>query len=421
MQIVYFACYTFMALLVALSLPYLFTGLPRSSAWLAGFSIFLAGGLIHEIVARRHGEARELRRLMLLHRSLSVMRDDLASLSGRVAELESRDGAAQLAISEHRPTAQRLSDTPRAVAPAAPYIGTADGCSGPTPTRSSNPEERMLHALVERLSRPGDGTTPMVGREGAQDFDAIRTALRDDKLDIYLQPIVALPQRKRRYFDCALYLGSDHGAMVPPRRYREIASRAGYGASVESMRLFRTVQFVRDLAETPNGFAFFCELSTHSLRDTGFFEDLLAFLSAERNLAERLVFQSAAPAIQHADDLVWERLERMTKAGYRLSLDEAPQLEYDAAGLAGLGVRFVRIDAGSLLTAAREDLEAIRARRHRKALAQAGVEVIVANIDSERMLVELLDLDIDLGQGALFGDYRRSAEMFGETGPRRRE
>ena len=40
----------------------------------------------------------------------------------------------------------------------------------------------------------------------------------------------------------------------------------------------------------------------------------------------------------------------------------------------------------------------------------AGVDLIVEKIETEQMLVELLDYDIDFGQGYLFGEPRLSQD-----------
>ena len=47
-------------------------------------------------------------------------------------------------------------------------------------------------------------------------------------------------------------------------------------------------------------------------------------------------------------------------------------------------------------------------RRAGDALERAGIALVVERVDSESLLLELLDYDIDYGQGYLFGGLRKS-------------
>ena len=46
----------------------------------------------------------------------------------------------------------------------------------------------------------------------------------------------------------------------------------------------------------------------------------------------------------------------------------------------------------------------------KRRLDRAGIDLIVEKIETEQMLLELLDYNIDFGQGYLFGEPRKSQE-----------
>jgi len=83
-------------------------------------------------------------------------------------------------------------------------------------------------------------------------------------------------------------------------------------------------------------------------------------------------------------------------------------LNLDLHRLSAKNFRFVKLDALFLLEknealfndVAREDIK--------KMLDRDGLDLIVEKIEDEAQLVELLDFEIDSGQGYLFGELRLS-------------
>ncbi|HZZ89945.1 MAG TPA: EAL domain-containing protein, partial [Caulobacteraceae bacterium] len=107
-------------------------------------------------------------------------------------------------------------------------------------------------------------------------------------------------------------------------------------------------------------------------------------------------------------------MAKLADLGYRFSIDKVSDLDLDFQDLARADVGFVKIaapllieqldDEGGRLTfrslpdMAATDLAAL-ARRH-------GVELVAEKVESERQVVDILDLDLGLGQGHLFGEPR---------------
>jgi cyclic-di-GMP phosphodiesterase TipF (flagellum assembly factor) len=66
----------------------------------------------------------------------------------------------------------------------------------------------------------------------------------------------------------------------------------------------------------------------------------------------------------------------------------------------------VKLDANRLLHAARDGLLGGDTRQFKRVLDSYGIDLIVERIETEPLLLELLDLHIDFGQGYLFGEPR---------------
>src|SRR5262249_55316973 len=78
--------------------------------------------------------------------------------------------------------------------------------------------------------------------------------------------------------------------------------------------------------------------------------------------------------------------------------------------------RFVKIDAARLLDATRGPDAKFDMKRFKAALDRNGIDLIVERIETEETLVELLDFNIDLGQGFLFGEPRPAREDCSRSG-----
>jgi cyclic-di-GMP phosphodiesterase TipF (flagellum assembly factor) len=231
-------------------------------------------------------------------------------------------------------------------------------------------------------------------------LDIVRAALRSDRIDLVLQPIVSLPQRRRRFYECFSRLRTEDGAMILPEQYIALAERAGLITAIDNMLLFRCIQLVRKIHNRNQDIDFFCNLSPHTLVDEDFFNDFVAFLEGNQDLAPHLVFEFAQGDFARWSEIGARLLDRLAALGCRFSLDQVTDLQFDPAELAARHVRFVKIESGILLNQTQDGIGMLRAlRRHQ-------IDLIVEKVEDEGRLLEILDYDIDFGQGFLFGEPR---------------
>lgn len=392
MQFVFLLCAAGAGIAAGLGVQTYLPAQPAAVTWIAGALVFLTGVLLQEGLLRRRNEARTLHRLALLHRLNSDTRDELTNVEAELRRLRALVEAGAKAAAAAEPPA---GDTPAARDPAALVA-----------------EAKVLRGLVHQLDvEPADDAEPTLSRTAAKSgplVESVRRALRQNKMDLFLGPIVALPQRKRRYFQSAIHLHGHGDEMLPPQRYAAAARAAGLGAAIDKMLLIRTVQLVRKLPLGDTRVAFFCNVALDSFTDERFLADFVGYLGSGEDVSSHIVFEIAATDRTEFGAGGARKLEDLVRAGYRLCLAGVDDLDLDVPRLVEQGVRFLRIDADSLMPATRSDAEANRVRRFKQALDRAGVELIVDNIASEQMLVELLDFNIDFGAGLLFGEPRQA-------------
>jgi cyclic-di-GMP phosphodiesterase TipF (flagellum assembly factor) len=405
-----FVGYALVAAIVGYTFPGGVLNIEDNAAWLLGAIVLLAGMLLHEVMARRHNENVALRRLLVLRRAYDGAHEEL----------------------------ERTRDEVRRVYEAMENVGQ-DAAEGGRELQEVASEVRVLHALVEELYSTGSGrpdhALPPLPKEAKIEkaiddqevfgspttmapvklsendmLDIMRDALRQNRVDLYLQPIVSLPQRKHRYFECFSAVRNAHGAVITPDRYIEIAKKSGLIKAIDNMLLFRCIQLVKKIQKHDYATSFFCNVSPTTRADREFFQEFREFLERNEEMAPSIVFEfSQADIAAHPEEVI-EDVERLSTVGYRFCMDQIVDLDFDAEALAELGFHFVKVEAGTLLPDRGGDnpgvAENIAALKRR--LDSAGIDLIVEKIETEQMLIELLDYNIDFGQGYLFGEPRLS-------------
>ena len=231
----------------------------------------------------------------------------------------------------------------------------------------------------------------------------LEKAVREDHIELYLQPIVRLPQRSQVFFECFSRIMDDKSNIIRPEQYLPVATSAGLVAAVDNLLLFKCVQLVRRTRRDNPEIVFFCNISKSTLTDIDFFTDFIDFMADNTNLTSSLVFEFSQETILDKDYEIQNGLERLSKLGFRLSLDQLHQLNIDLPKLASQGFKFIKIDAHLLHEMARGDTPNLSMRALKGALDRVAMDLIVEKIENEEMLKDLLDLQIDFGQGYLFG------------------
>jgi len=231
----------------------------------------------------------------------------------------------------------------------------------------------------------------------------LEKSVREDHVELYLQPIVRLPQRSQVFFECFSRIMDDKGNIIRPEQYLPVATSAGLAAAVDNLLLFKCVQLVRRTRRENPEIVFFCNISKSTLTDIDFFTDFIDFMADNTNLTSSLVFEFSQETTLDKDYEIQNGLDRLSKLGFRLSLDQLHQLNVDLPKLASQGFKFIKIDAHLLHEMARGDTPNLNMRALKGALDRVAMDLIVEKIENEEMLKDLLDLQIDFGQGYLFG------------------
>jgi cyclic-di-GMP phosphodiesterase TipF (flagellum assembly factor) len=397
-------------------------------ALLAGASICLSGA-IAMLVWRAGGGAAAAAAGMSAGLALAL------TLQGLVGRLRDQ-GAVQREMSLMRDANLVMADTLEEINARLGILTEAVEDKAVRSSEELTSEVRMLETLVHRMSESLEDRLagpavhgPSPRREDPQAaalLETVREALTGNRVDLYLQPVVSLPQRRTVFYEGFSRLRDESGRVLMPAQYLTVAEPEGLVSAIDNLLLFRCVQIVRRLAKQDRKVGIFCNVSLTSLRDEVFFPQFLDFLAENKDMAGGLMFELGQAAFEARGPVEARNMAKLADLGFRFSLDKINDLDLDFRELQRADVKFLKISAEVLLEqlieaegrAATKTLKDLYAGDFAPLARRYGAEVIAEKVEHERQVIDVLELDIAYGQGHLFGEPRAIKDaVLAETDP----
>jgi cyclic-di-GMP phosphodiesterase TipF (flagellum assembly factor) len=243
-------------------------------------------------------------------------------------------------------------------------------------------------------------------RSQAQILAAVKAAVEENRVDIYLQPMVTLPQRKVRFYEAVTRLRDDRDQLLTADDFIAVAEAAGLIGRIDHMVMLKCVQVLRRLMVRNKDVGVFCNVSAATLGNPATFAQCLDFLEANRALASSFVLEFKQATFRNLGPSETEHLAALAQRGFRFSIDHVTDLRIEPRELADRGVRFIKVPAALLLDPRQSPASDIHPSDLSDLLGRFGIDLIAERIEGERAVVDLLDFDVRFGQGFLFAPPR---------------
>jgi cyclic-di-GMP phosphodiesterase TipF (flagellum assembly factor) len=272
---------------------------------------------------------------------------------------------------------------------------------------SGNPTEQdrsSAEPVAAATNAAPDAST--VPRSSAQILVAVKNAIEANRIDIYLQPMVTLPQRKVRFYEAVTRLRDDRDEILTPDDFIGTAEAAGLMGRIDHMVMLRCVQVLRRLMVRNKEVGVFCNVAAATLSNPATFAQCLDFLEANRALAASFVLEFKQSTFRNLGAVETEHLAALAQRGYRFSIDHVTDLRIEPRELADRGVRFIKVPASLLLDQRQTSASDIHPSDLSDLLGRFGIDLVAERIEGERAVVDLLDYDVRYGQGFLFAAPR---------------
>jgi cyclic-di-GMP phosphodiesterase, flagellum assembly factor TipF len=396
-------------------------GAPAMAAGLGGLSLAGCAIMIVRLMDLRTDRTRLARSVDALQTDIIALTEQQARSDARMAELErlSIESPAlvwRAATADIEVLGRLVSDLARNVAeheqrlPAA-STGEITTVQSQAFASVSSPawfeDEAELGFTAEPPMVPESFEAPS-SAVMAELKSTLASALASDRLELCLQPIVALPQRKTWGYEATLRLKGESGDLQSDADLRRIAAATGLEHELDRVLVDRAVHVLRILRARNREVSLVCGIASSSLASTGFTDMMERLTRLDSGLSGALILEIGDAQMRALNDEARGALTKLSARGIGFGLCRLPHLRLDMADMASRGIRQVRVSARMLIEATQD--EATGSDIHPADLAEylqrRGIELLVCDVATEQNVLDLLDNAPPLATGALFGAAR---------------
>lgn len=236
----------------------------------------------------------------------------------------------------------------------------------------------------------------------SQIMSITQAALIENRVDLYLQPIVYLSSRDVVHYECFTRVRSKDGAVVDAGRYISFVKDKGLAGTLDNLLIFRLIQIIRKLGPRQPNMKFFVNMPKESLNDNDFFPQFADYISNNSDFTQRIVLEITRADYDQLPQKVVNRLLNLGRRGCVISLDRMNDLDMDFFELEKNYVRYLKIDLDVLLKThdVSEIPSLVSALRSRK------IYLIISKIETEYDSLQASDCQVEMVQGYLYGELK---------------
>jgi cyclic-di-GMP phosphodiesterase TipF (flagellum assembly factor) len=364
----------------------------------AGF-LALAGALGYEVLSRWDAEETLQKKVSSLYLSQTVLSEELEKIQ------ENIDGIHQTPVSQTtQPSKPSVSSERRPSAAKMPKTPTP---AFPSPRNYADLALRTIRKRAANTETPSELAEP-APQEAPKFSDAViselvHLAAQNDRIETFAQPIVKLPSRRLAYIELFARIRARAGVYLAAGQYRDMAEREALIANIDHLLLLQVFEQVRSDLRRGVNIGYFLNISADTLTNARYVSDLIDFVRRNPAVAPRLIFEFQQTDFGLLSAKCIAVIDALAKLGFRFSLDHIDNPVIDAQKIHESGVRFIKLDASRLVGISQTPDGERMIRTLKEKMDDAEITLIVERMETERDLKELLDFEIDYGEGYLFG------------------
>jgi len=416
------ACMVLIAALLG-AVVYARFGFTGAESALAGLGALTAFAVYYAVAARRHDRLETSNQLAKLARGAGDLASQLAEFGRRLNAIEDKvESAVERAVAISQPLTEEVERLSGAIKSLSGSVAAHQSALSEQ-ARKREVEDLPGIVSVERLANgptvarlqfaplasrpvPTNGKTASFAcSERDTVAEALRKAVAAGEIELHLQPVVTLPQRKLRYYEALARFKADSGELVAAGEFLSDTELAALMPKIDYLAAARSVQIVRRLLLQKREIGLFCNLSAATLADPGF-SKFLELTDANRAIAASLVFEFTQSAVRAMTAIEHAGLAALAERGFRFSMDNLTNLRVNARELNDRGFRFVKVPASLLFNRLGAVAADVRPADFSESLGRFGIDLIADRIENENTVIDLLDYDVRFGQGVLFSPPR---------------
>src|SRR5258706_1274375 len=338
-----------------------------------------------------------------LREDVSALSSDVDAINGMIRRLAEEMGAPtdmSAAAAGPLPPAPRGPDAGEAMAtPEASLSASVDAlrtaaqkmrkgdATEPLPSLSApRPAPGLPLAPKAPAGGAGNPTPPPVGPAQAR-LAEIADAIAAERLDVHLEPILGLNDRRAHHYEFSVCLRTRHNEALGPREYAAIARGSGMLPLLDAACVPRIARVAAYMVERGSPGALFASTSGESLASEHLLKALSETYRRGSKATERVIMSFAQADVRAPAPAQWGVLKRISDFGLRLALEDVTSFDIDFKAFKSAGFAFLKADARHLFgyyAATKSDADA---KDLLQRLTQSGLSLIVTGVESDQQIV----------------------------------
>ncbi|PCI04042.1 MAG: hypothetical protein COB78_06775 [Hyphomicrobiales bacterium] len=238
-----------------------------------------------------------------------------------------------------------------------------------------------------------------------QRADEFEDHVDEGELQLYLQPVLTLPDREVTHYEAFARFELGDGEIIKCSDFLNEAKQSGAIVELDRQMLLKIVQLLRDLRREDMEPGIFWNLSPTSLDDEGFFKDVLEILTANSVVCPQILVEISQDKYQKLGLSKLRMLSSLRDLGVGLSIDNCDDLILLQRLIKSSAFSFIKIPITTLVGYEGENHELngvqIAHQAHKN-----QTHLIATHVEKEYQVMELIDQDIMMAQGDLFSEPR---------------
>jgi diguanylate cyclase (GGDEF)-like protein len=229
----------------------------------------------------------------------------------------------------------------------------------------------------------------------------ISEAIRDERLILFTQPVMGVEAEGQLQVEVFVRLKDENGVLLPADQVIPMANRHHLNADFDLAILKRLFGRMKSGMITDDEVAI--NLSVHSLEDEKLCEWLFAAMQADRNLAQRVVFELTEFGLVHDRAKVNYFVHEIRKLGAKFAVDNFGLHHSAFEYLQEMKPRYIKLSLGYIRDLANNPKHQFFISSVVKITRPLEVRVIAVGVEDAGMLELLHDLGVDGYQGYITG------------------
>ncbi|MBX3523973.1 MAG: EAL domain-containing protein [Xanthobacteraceae bacterium] len=366
---------------------------------------------VESVSARARDRVENNERIEALARASADIARQVGDLSVRLEKIENAPAQEENFKIHIEPLAKEIGDLAELVGDLAGTVSEHESMLAQKQIFATSPEAaaravaEIASAQTQHAAAPARVAGPANPLAELKDNDVaalLKDALANQRIDVHLQPIVTLPQRKVRFYEAVSRLRLPEGKLIEAVHFIDAARRSGAVLSLDENLVQSAVQVVRRLATKSKDVGLFFNLASETLSERAAMTPIMNVLDANKAIAPSLIIEIAQSDFRSPNAVYRDSLHQLRERGFRLAIDHVTDLHIDPQAMAERGVRYLKIGAELLLGRVSQTGAQVHPADLVDLLGRYGIDLVAEKIETEATVVDLLDFDLGFGQGNLF-------------------